>query len=88
MCVCVIAYTSQCNMASRKGKTIGCKSEEELADAVNEIVMTVIQIQIIFPNFQLVKRVNLKVQVREMSVTFQYRALAADRKCYPNYRVF
>ena len=67
-------------MAPRKRKTIGFKTEEELADVVNEIVMTVIQIQIIFPNFQVVKRVNLKVQMRViMRVTFQYRALAADR---------
>jgi len=36
--VCVIVYTSQCNMASRKRKTIGFKNEEELAGAVNEIV--------------------------------------------------
>jgi len=34
----VIVYTSQCNMASRKRKTIGFRTEEELADAVNEIV--------------------------------------------------
>ena len=67
-------------MASRKRKTIGFKTEEELADAVNEIVMTVIQIQIIFPNFQVVRRVNLKVQmIVIMRVTFQYRVLAADR---------
>jgi len=67
-------------MASRKRKTIGFKTEEELPDAVNEIVMTVIQIQIIFPNFQVVKRVNLNVQMRViMRVTFQYWALAADR---------
>ena len=37
-CICVIVYTSKCNMASRKRKTIGLKTEEELADAVNEIV--------------------------------------------------
>ena len=36
--VCVIVYTSQCNMASRKRKTIGFRTEEELADVVNEIV--------------------------------------------------
>ena len=60
-------------MASRKRKTIGFRTEEELADAVNMIM-------IIFPNFQVVKRVNLKVQMRGiMRVTFQYRALAADR---------
>jgi len=34
----VIVYTSQCNKASRKRKTIGFRTEEELADAVNEIV--------------------------------------------------
>jgi len=34
----VIVYTSQCNVASRKRKTIGFRTEEELADAVNEIV--------------------------------------------------
>ena len=38
LCVCVIVYTSQCNMASRERKTVGFKTEEELADAVNEIV--------------------------------------------------
>ena len=31
-------YTSQCNKASRKRKTIGFRTEEELADAVSEIV--------------------------------------------------
>ena len=31
-------YTSQCNVASSKRKTIGFRNEEELADAVNEIV--------------------------------------------------
>jgi len=36
--VCVIAYTSQCNKASRKRKTIGFKTDEELADAVIEIL--------------------------------------------------
>jgi len=35
---CVTVCTSQCNMASRKRKTIGIRSEEELADVVNEIV--------------------------------------------------
>jgi len=34
----VIVYTSRCNIASRKRKTIGFRTEEELADAVNEIV--------------------------------------------------
>jgi len=34
----VKVYTSQCNMASRKRKTIGFRAEEELADAVNESV--------------------------------------------------
>jgi hypothetical protein len=37
VCVCVILYTSQCNMASRKRKTMGFRTEE-LADAVNEII--------------------------------------------------
>jgi len=32
-----MAYTSQCNMASRKRKTTGFRTEE-LAAAVNEIV--------------------------------------------------
>ena len=36
--LCVIVYTSKCNMASRKRKTIGFRTEEQLADAVNEIV--------------------------------------------------
>ena len=66
-------------MASRERKTIGFRTEEELADAVKEILNAVFQIQIIFPNFQVVKRVNLKVQMRViMIVTFQYWAL--DRK--------
>jgi len=34
----VIVYTYQYNNASRKRKTIGLRTEEELADAVNEIV--------------------------------------------------
>jgi len=34
----VIVYTSQCNMASRKRKTVGLITEEELADMVKEIV--------------------------------------------------
>jgi len=67
----VIVCTSQCTIASRKRKTSGFRTEEELADVVNEIV-TVIQIQIIFPNFQVVRRVIMRV-------TFQHRALAADR---------
>ena len=67
-------------MASRKRKTIGFKTEKELADAVNEIVNDSVQIQIIFLNFQVVKRMNLKVQMRVvMRIKFQYRALAADR---------
>ena len=37
-CVCVIVHTSQCNMASRKRRTMRFRTEEELADAVNEIV--------------------------------------------------
>jgi len=34
----VTVCTAQCNMASRKRYTIGFRTEEELADAVNEIV--------------------------------------------------
>ena len=34
----MIVYTSQCNTAYRKRKTTGFRTEEELADAVNEIV--------------------------------------------------
>jgi len=76
-------------MVSRKRKTVGFKTEEELADGVNEIVMTVIQIQIIFLNLQAVKRVNLKVQMRViMRVTFQYQAQPQTDRCYPKYRVF
>jgi len=67
-------------MASRKRKTIGFSTEEELADVVNEIVNDCDSDTDNIPNFQLVKRVNLKVQMRViMRVTFQYRALAADR---------
>ena len=36
--VCVIVCASQCNMVYRKRKTTGFRTEEELADAVNEIV--------------------------------------------------
>jgi len=36
--VCVTVYTSQCNTTSRKRKTIGFRTQEELADAANEIV--------------------------------------------------
>ena len=46
--------------------------------------MTVIQMEIIFPNFQAVKRVDLKVQMRViMRVTFQNRALTTDRQMFP-----
>ena len=31
-------YTSHCNITFRKRKTVGFRTEEELADAVNEIV--------------------------------------------------
>ena len=34
----MIIYTSQCNITSRKRKTFGFRTEEKLADAVNEIV--------------------------------------------------
>ena len=34
----MIVCTSQCNMASRKRNTIGFRTEEELADAVNYMV--------------------------------------------------
>jgi len=34
----VSVYTSQCNMASRKRKTVGFRTEEEFADVVNGIV--------------------------------------------------
>ena len=64
----------------RKRKIIGFRTEEELADVVNEIVNDCDSDTDNIPNFQLVKRVNLKVQMRViMRVTFQYRALAADR---------
>ena len=67
-------------MASRKRKTVGFKSEEELAGVVNEIVNDSDSDTDNIPEFSRVKRVNLKLQVRViMSVTFQYRALAADR---------
>ena len=43
--------------------------------------MTVIHMETIFPNFQVVKRVNVKVEMRViMTVTFQYRALTTDRQ--------
>jgi len=67
-------------MASGKRKTIGFRTEEELADAVNGIVNDSDSDTDNIPNFQVVKRVNLKVQMRViMRVIFQYRALAADR---------
>ena len=51
--------------------------------------MTVIQMEIIFPNFQVVKRVNLKVEMRViMRVTFQYRALTTDRQMLPQLQGF
>ena len=76
-------------MASRKRKTLEFKTEEELADAVNdEIVNDSDSDRDNIPEFEAVKRVNLKVQMRViMRVTFQYWVLAADRY-YPNYRVF
>jgi len=36
--VCVIVHTTQCNMASKKRNTIGFRTEEQLAEAVNEIL--------------------------------------------------
>jgi len=67
-------------MASTKRKTIGFRNEEELADAVNEIVNDSDSDTDNIPEFSMVKRVNLKVQMRViMRVTFQYRALATDR---------
>jgi len=43
----------------------------------------VIQMEIIFPNFQAVKRVDLKVQMRViMRVTFQNWALTTDRQMF------
>ena len=76
-------------MASRKRKTFGFKTEEELADAVNdEIVNDSDSDRDNIPEFEAVKRVNLKVKMRViMRVTFQYRVIDTDR-CYPNYRVF
>jgi len=38
VCVCVIVHTCQCNMTPRKRNTIGFKTEEQLAEAVNEIL--------------------------------------------------
>ena len=67
-------------MASTKRKTIGFRNVEELADAVNEIVNDSDSDTDNIPEFSMVKRVNLKVQMRViMRVTFQYRALATDR---------
>ena len=67
-------------MASRKRKTIGFRTEEELADAMNEIVNGSDSEAENIPEFSSMKRVNVKVQFRViMRVTFQYRVLAADR---------
>jgi len=67
-------------MASRKSKTIGFRTEEESADAVNEIVNDSDSDTDNIPEFSSTKRVNLKSQMRViMRVTFQHRALAADR---------
>jgi len=57
----LIVYTSQCN---RKRKTIGFRTEEELADVVNEIINDSDSDKDNILNFQVVKRVNLKVQMR------------------------
>ena len=76
--MCVIVHTCQGNMTYRKGNTIGFRKEEQLAEVVNEILN---DSEIIFPNFQVVKRANLKVQMRViMRVKFQNRALTTDRQ--------
>ena len=67
-------------MASRKSKTIGFRTEEESADAVNEIVNDSDSDTDNIPEFSSTKRVNLKSQMRViMRVTFQHRVLVADR---------
>ena len=84
----MIVYTSQCNIASSKRKTIVFKTEEELADAVNEIVNDSDSDTDNIPEFSS-SGVNLKVQMRViMRVTFQYWALAADRQMLPQLQGF
>ena len=67
-------------MASRKIKTIGFQTEEELADVVNEIVNDSDSDTDNIPEFSSSEESESKVQMRGiMRVTFQYRALATDR---------
>ena len=76
----MIVYTSQRNMASRKRKKIGLKTEEELADAVNEILNDSDSDIDNIPEFSSSEESESKVQMRGiMRVTFQYWALATDR---------
>jgi len=77
-------------MASRKRKTIGFKTEEELADAVNEIVNDIDSDRDNIPEFSsseesVSESANDSDNESNISVPCPSRR---QIRCYPNYRVF
>jgi len=67
-------------MASRKRKTIRFKTKEELALVVNEILNDSDSDTDTIPEFSSSEKSESESAMRViMRVTFQYRALAADR---------
>ena len=66
-------------MTSRKRNIIGFRTEEELTDAVNEIVNDSDSDTDNIPEFSSSEESESEVQIRvTMRVTFQYQVLAAD----------
>jgi len=80
-----MVFTSQCNMASRKRKTIGFRTEEELADTVNEIVNDSDSDTDFSSSEECESESAMSVIKR---VTFQYRALATNRQMLPQLKGF
>ena len=76
----MIVCASQCNMASRKRRTTGFRIEEELADAVNDIVNNSDSDTDNILEFSSSEESESEsANESDNERTFQYQALATDR---------
>jgi len=85
----VKVYTSQCNTASRKRKTTGFRTEEELADAVNEIVNDIDSDTDNIPKFSSSEESESEsANESDNESNISIPGPSRRHRCYPNYRVF
>jgi len=84
----VIVHTSQWNMASRKRNTIGFRTDEQLAEAVKEVLNDSDSDGDNIPEFSSSEESESESANASDRVTFQYRALTTDRQMLPQLQGF